>query len=365
MNLHQRLAALQPLGTPMWVYDAAACRIPWANRNGLAFWRAATPEELYQRDFSNLSDAERTRQRVNQEATLKGEVLVQEMTLFPGGAAVRIRCILSAIHLDDGHPAVLCEAHPKDDVDPVQLRGVEALRHTSVIVALVTASGAVLMQNPASQRVFDVSETIDAWFTDPGVLQRLKQATAGGQTFRDEVEAETREGTRWCLMEARPTKDPATGKPAVLVQMLDVTARRERDEMIQQQRMEILALSAPILDVGQNSLVMPVIGELDSARSAQITETLLSSIVERRAQNVILDFTGASGISVPHLLALVRALTLLGARPILSGVRAPLARELVEEEATLEGVQILRNLHQAMAACAATPRARPPTRPPR
>ncbi|EYF03291.1 STAS domain-containing protein [Chondromyces apiculatus] len=366
MILEERLAALHLLGTPVWVYDVTVYRILWANRAAVALWQAGSVEALLQRDFSPLTDLERTRQSVNQESIERGQVLIQDLSIFPSGDPVRLRCILSGVPLDDGRIAMMCEAHVKHGVDLVQLRGIEAIRHTSALVTLATPLGEVLMQNPASQRAYGVSATIEGWFTDPAVLRRILERAADEAIYRGEVQIATTEGARWHLTESRPTRDPATGAPAILIQQVDVHGLHESRALIDAQREEILALSAPMLDVGQRSLVMPIIGALDRARSAQISESLLARIVDQQVESVILDFTGASAICVPELLSLLRALSLLGARPILCGVRPSLAQELVAGDAPLGDVLILRDLRQAIAACVrAGPRGRRPSPPAR
>ncbi|MFV8753753.1 STAS domain-containing protein [Nannocystaceae bacterium ST9] len=127
-------------------------------------------------------------------------------------------------------------------------------------------------------------------------------------------------------------------------------ALREQLATIQSQRQQIRRLSAPILQVGPSVLVVPLIGELDHDALVHVTETLLHAIGDRRARNVILDFTGFDSTDLgvlDRLQSLVRAAALLGARCRITGVRPRLATLLAD--ATLE-VSAHATLADALAA---------------
>ena len=59
-----------------------------------------------------------------------------------------------------------------------------------------------------------------------------------------------------------------------------------------QQRELIRVLSVPVLPIGDDILVMPLIGLVDAERSAPIMESLLSAIEHYRARWVVIDMTG-------------------------------------------------------------------------
>ena len=361
MSLEERLAGIRRLSTPVWIFDFERARIAWANQAAVDFWGAPSSEELLDRDFSDMSEAARTRNQACMEALRQGRVVQDEWTWYPRGVPVTVRCSFSGFELPDGRLAQLCEATVKEGVDPRQIRGVEALRHTSVMVALVTPAGEELMQNPSAQRAFGQGAPLASWFVEAGVAATILREAGEGRIVQTEALVETLAGRRWHAVEARRTLDPATGEPAVLIHQVDMTCRREKDEALERQRQEILSLSAPILEVGREALAVPIIGALDPARVAQISERLLARVVEQRAAAVILDLTGALAIGADDLLALVRALDLLGARPIITGVQPAMAQAMVAAGAALGGALLLRDLRQGIAACVGPERARAPS----
>ena len=112
----------------------------------------------------------------------------------------------------------------------------------------------------------------------------------------------------------------------------DVTERRRRLEQLRRQRDEILELSTPVIEVWDKVLVLPIIGTLDSNRTARLDEALLEKIAALQAEVVILDISGVPTIDTlvaQHLLKTVQAATLMGAVSILSGVRPETAQAIV------------------------------------
>jgi anti-anti-sigma regulatory factor len=221
------------------------------------------------------------------------------------------------------------------------------------MVALLDAAGAVLVMNPASQRAFGASSTPAAWFEDEAATARILAVAENDGALREELVALTNEGPRWHAVEARRTSDPATGKHAVVVHQVDVTERREREALIVAQQREILELSAPLLDVAVGVVAVPIVAALTEARCAELERRLLPGVVERGARVVVFDVTGATatdGAGLAELLRLISAVRLLGARPLVTGVRPALARELVTNGAELAGVPMMRSLRDALVS---------------
>jgi len=93
--------------------------------------------------------------------------------------------------------------------------------------------------------------------------------------------------------------------------------------------------------------VLPLIGEVDPARSLQVMEATLQGVSAHRAKVVIMDVTGAKGMNDEVASALIRtsnAVRLLGARVVITGLRPRAARTLVELGVYLGGVRTLGTL---------------------
>ncbi|MDC0722276.1 STAS domain-containing protein [Nannocystis bainbridge] len=120
---------------------------------------------------------------------------------------------------------------------------------------------------------------------------------------------------------------------------------RQQDELVQ-------ALSTPVIAVWPGVLALPLVGRIDDARAAVITATLLERIAAERASHVILDLTGVAAIAdatMPALLRMIRAIGLLGARCLLTGIRAEVAPQIVALGGNDLHVRALARLSDALA----------------
>jgi rsbT co-antagonist protein RsbR len=91
---------------------------------------------------------------------------------------------------------------------------------------------------------------------------------------------------------------------SVLVHDLLETKRRNREhlheielknrEIAERQSMALRELSTPIISVWDEVLTLPVIGAVDTVRSAEMMDTLLERVVQEQSQYVIIDITGSA-----------------------------------------------------------------------
>lgn len=133
-----------------------------------------------------------------------------------------------------------------------------------------------------------------------------------------------------------------------------LAAMNEQLATIQRQNQQIVALSAPLLDVWQGVLAVPLIGNLDQLRMAEIMERLLSSVTERRVQFVILDLTGVDKLdnsNAAQLIKILSALRLLGATGIVTGIHPVVAQTVVQLGFELHRIVTLRSLQEALRYC--------------
>lgn len=108
---------------------------------------------------------------------------------------------------------------------------------------------------------------------------------------------------------------------------------RSREEVIRQQRADMLELSTPVIKVWEKILTLPIIGTLDSRRAQTMMEALLQRIVETGSTIAILDITGVRTIDTlvaNHLIKTVAAARLMGARCILTGVSPAIAQTMIQ-----------------------------------
>jgi rsbT co-antagonist protein RsbR len=149
------------------------------------------------------------------------------------------------------------------------------------------------------------------------------------------------------------------GFAAVCGIVRDVTeprrAERERaalqQQVIEAQREALAEVSTPLIPVAEGVLVMPLIGKIDPTRADRILEVLLAGVAEQRSRAVILDITGVRSVDTPvadALLRAARAVRLLGADTILTGIGPDVARTLVDLGVDLGGLVAFGSLHSGV-----------------
>lgn len=135
--------------------------------------------------------------------------------------------------------------------------------------------------------------------------------------------------------------------------------RRAEEERVRQQatviaiqRETLRQLATPIIPIRDGVLVVPLIGEVDGERAALLLETLLGGVATRRAHTLIIDITGVPTLDAEIanlLLRMTRAVNLLGATVLLSGIRADVAKRFVEVGGELASLRCVSSLQVAIA----------------
>jgi PAS domain S-box-containing protein len=135
---------------------------------------------------------------------------------------------------------------------------------------------------------------------------------------------------------------------------------RLQDQVIEAQKSALREMSTPLIPLAERVVIMPLIGSIDSARAEQALDTLLRGVTQHRAEIAILDITGVSNVDAEVAAALVRAaraVELLGAQAILTGVRPEVAQTLVTLGVDLGGIVTSGSLQSGVAHALARTRA--------
>jgi rsbT co-antagonist protein RsbR len=120
---------------------------------------------------------------------------------------------------------------------------------------------------------------------------------------------------------------------------------------IERQRIAIQELSTPIMEVWDGVLCVPVVGLMDTARSSEMTNTLLRAVVDKGAKCAIIDITGIDVMdtrTVDHFVRMAKAVRLLGSECVLTGMNPHIAQTCVHMGLDLSNVITHRNLRDAL-----------------
>ncbi|XXY47237.1 PAS domain-containing protein [Sorangium sp. So ce269] len=162
----------------------------------------------------------------------------------------------------------------------------------------------------------------------------------------------------------RQRAQEALERSARELQDMAESARREADEksalaaeldrrlaVIQAQHQQIQALSAPILEVADGIVGVPLIGTMDEERTATLTERLLDIIATRQVRSVVLDLSALELIdtrTADRLVSIVRAIGLLGARAAVTGIQPAVAQTMTSLGIDLSSILTTRTPKDAI-----------------
>jgi anti-anti-sigma regulatory factor len=133
-------------------------------------------------------------------------------------------------------------------------------------------------------------------------------------------------------------------------------------DTIERQQAAIQKLSAPIIDVWEGVVTVPLTGDLDGAYAQELASRLLSHIERSRIAWVIVDLTGTSQLDTTlagHLIGISQAIRLMGAQCLVTGIGPEAAQTLVTLGVSLSGLRPLSSLREALKHCLAQTAARP------
>jgi rsbT co-antagonist protein RsbR len=243
------------------------------------------------------------------------------------------------------------------------LMAAAALRPVWIIVALVgvlTGMGVIFtMPSPAEtaalrSAIFAVTGLMSLFTTLTGVLIGV-----GHAHLRRRLHDEMKRADR-AKIELQILNEELDLRVQMQTEALQQTLQELEQQTLRQdqllkeiagQREIIRELSLPILPVGREVLVAPLIGALDQERMQQLQSQVLKRVERMRARLLILDVTGVPMIDAHvarGLMDLIKGLRLLGANVALVGVRPEVAQTIVALGVHLRDVEVFSDLGSAL-----------------
>lgn len=200
-------------------------------------------------------------------------------------------------------------------------------------------------------------------FTDEVGKRLLKEdklvLKQGESIIGKEVKVTRPDGeTRWVSTIKIPRYDQEGNVVGMLGVDRDITERKQMEEKLKKysERLEeevkertktIQELSTPVITVWDGVLSVPILGTVDSERAQQITEKLLEAVTEQEAQVAIIDVSGIATVDsavANHLIRSAKAIRLIGAVPLLTGINPHIAQTISRLGIELEGLKTLATL---------------------
>jgi rsbT co-antagonist protein RsbR len=139
----------------------------------------------------------------------------------------------------------------------------------------------------------------------------------------------------------------------------DITGRKRADEErqrlhdeLREQAEVIRKMSTPLIPISDEIMVMPLVGAVDPERAEQVLTSILAGIAASHPRVAIIDITALAAVDADVANTILRAAAaarLLGVEVFLTGMRAEVARTLLETGLDLSGVVTCSTLKTGIA----------------
>jgi len=153
--------------------------------------------------------------------------------------------------------------------------------------------------------------------------------------------------------EARQRAEAAQTRIEEQAHALEAANTAQQAQLEEQRRLLdlVATLETPAITLAEGVLFAPVVGHLDSRRSAALTGRLLEAAHRQRANHVIIDIAGVSMVDsmvAQTLIQTAQALRLLGCRVTLSGISSEVALTLTRQDIALSDIATVRSPQEAL-----------------
>ena len=126
----------------------------------------------------------------------------------------------------------------------------------------------------------------------------------------------------------------------------------KRDELLNEQSKAVLAMSTPVTEIWDGILLLPVVGLVDSKRSEDIMNAVLTSIKTLKAKEFILDISGVGVVDTAvanYLINISKATSLMGCRATISGISPAISKTIIQLGIDVGNVNTTATMMDALA----------------
>ncbi|MBY8914010.1 STAS domain-containing protein [Bacillus sp. YC2] len=128
---------------------------------------------------------------------------------------------------------------------------------------------------------------------------------------------------------------------------------KNTNTQLEAQKELITELSSPVIVLFHNVGLLPLIGDIDTARAKHIMENTLHQCAQKQITQLYIDLSGVAMIDTmvaQQLFSLIEALGVLGVASTLSGIRPEIAQTAVQLGLTFTEISVRSSLAEAIAS---------------
>jgi len=133
---------------------------------------------------------------------------------------------------------------------------------------------------------------------------------------------------------------------------LFISYSQYKDDLIRAQREMVEDLSVPIIPLTSTMSILPLIGPIDSFRSATIEEVVITQIGTDRIETLVIDLSGVVEMEpevIRQLISVIDGVGMMGCKVIITGLRPEIVKVMIRLGLSLKDRAVMKGtLQQAL-----------------
>lgn len=254
--------------------------------------------------------------------------------------------IAKAVHEDRYAAAALTEAK-KNDMGKIEQQILD------IRASFIELFGQALIEQADQEKAF---ENITNWGKETGEYiyklgASLDEALKDTSFYRDHIwkaiKEEAKEMSAATVFEVLDVIDPLMDHA---IHSFSLTFVEAHQKSLENAKTALLELSVPVVPLLPGVGVLPLVGNVDTERARLLMEETLEQAVKLKLTHLIFDVSGVMIVDTmvaDQLFKVISALSLVGVKTIMTGIRPEVAHTMVTLGLNLEGIMVKSNLHQA------------------
>ncbi len=242
----------ESLATAVWFFDLDNFKMLWGNGQAIELWEADSLDLLINRDFqSSMSNTVKIRLQEYKRKIQEGGEGREVWTFYPSGIPTVVEVNFSKGNWLEEKNVMFAQvvSYQSKQLGKEEIRGMEAIRHSNILISQFDYNGDLVFQNPVSSQFFSEASLVDRLsFTtsDTDIFTILKEENV----FEKELFVKTNLGERWMLSFGREIIDPVSGDKSILLEQRDITNQKEIEEELKFAEARLVH-SAKLVSIGE------------------------------------------------------------------------------------------------------------------
>ncbi|HAQ07295.1 MAG TPA: anti-anti-sigma factor [Bacillus bacterium] len=272
---------------------------------------------------------------MNSELHLIGEMIINKK-----------REIAMAVHEDRYSNVVLTEAK-KHELKKIEEQIIE------IRANFISLFGQALIEYPDNEKGL---QNISEWGKETGEYiynlgasldEALKDTSFYREHIWNAIKEEAKDMSASTVFDVISVIDPLMDHA---IYSFSLTFVESHQKSLENAKTALLELSVPVVPLMAGVGVLPLVGNVDTERAQLLMEETLEQAVNLKLTHLIFDISGVMIVDTmvaDQLFKVISALSLVGVKTIMTGIRPEVAHTMVTLGLNLEGIMIKANLHQA------------------